>query len=138
MKRRIDEIKTKERLRRSLGDLSQLKSSIQEVGLLQPIIINERDELISGFRRLEACRQMGWPQIDVIAIDTGANPVRMLDMEFHENMGRVDFPTDIIEAYEKRRHALLNPPKTPKRFWKWLQSIGRFIKEHIRKIMLRG
>lgn len=42
-----------------------LMASINELGLLCPITILPDGTLISGYRRLEACRQLDWKEIDV-------------------------------------------------------------------------
>ncbi len=45
MKITIETIKIGPRIRQEVGDLTQLKRSIHEVGLLTPIIINEKLDL---------------------------------------------------------------------------------------------
>ncbi len=49
MKLNIADIKIGDRIRQKPGDLSQLMRSIQEIGLITPIIVNEKNELMSGF-----------------------------------------------------------------------------------------
>lgn len=127
MKLKIDEIKIGTRIRQETGDLSQLKRSIQEVGLLSPIIVNEHNELLSGFRRLEACRQLGWTEIEVRVIGTEENQVKKLDLEYHENLGRLDLNIDEQESYNTKRYDLLHPPKQVSSFWKLLKSFWRKI-----------
>ena len=70
MKLRITDIDIGNRIRHEVGDLSKLKESIVSVGLLNPVIINSNNELLSGLRRLEACRQLGWNEIEVRVIET--------------------------------------------------------------------
>ena len=123
MKLPIQNIKTDQRIRQQPGDLSDLKASIQEVGLLNPVIINEDNELISGYRRLEACRQLNWTDIEVIVIKTNKNRVIELDMEYHENMGRLNLTAEDREKYDQRKHALLNPPSPSNRFFNWLKRL---------------
>ncbi|HXX97183.1 MAG TPA: ParB N-terminal domain-containing protein [Candidatus Bathyarchaeia archaeon] len=50
----IDSIKIGSRFRKDLGDIALLAENIREIGLLQPIVINQNHELISGLRRIEA------------------------------------------------------------------------------------
>ena len=45
--------------RRELGDLTDLTTSIQTLGLLCPIVVTVDNVLISGRRRLEVMRQLG-------------------------------------------------------------------------------
>lgn len=55
----IDKIKIKERLRKvDQKKVEELKESIQEIGLLQPILISKNNELIAGAHRLEAFKQL--------------------------------------------------------------------------------
>ena len=56
---RIDAVKLGDRHRRDLGDVNALVRSIQDIGLLHPIVITPDMELIAGARRLEAYRRIG-------------------------------------------------------------------------------
>jgi len=55
----IDEILVNDRFRKEIGDVSTLARSIEEVGLLHPVVISESRELIAGYRRIEAYRLLG-------------------------------------------------------------------------------
>ena len=46
------------------SDVEDLINSIQEVGLLSPIIITEEKLIISGHRRYKAIQSLGWEQVD--------------------------------------------------------------------------
>jgi ParB family chromosome partitioning protein len=48
-----------ERVRKDFGDIKSLGESISSVGLLQPIVINENNELVDGQRRIKAYIQLG-------------------------------------------------------------------------------
>ena len=63
-KRFISEIRVGTRLRKDLGDLSTLSESMNVLGLLQPIIVDEELNLLAGARRLAAARKLGWTEID--------------------------------------------------------------------------
>ena len=43
--------------------------SISEVGLLQPLIIDSRNQVISGNRRFESVKRLGWEEVEVIIIE---------------------------------------------------------------------
>ena len=60
----IEKIKVKKRVRKDLGNLSDLKDSLRTYGLLNPITINSKYELIAGERRLTAAREIGWTNIN--------------------------------------------------------------------------
>jgi len=53
---KIADIKIGNRFRKDLGDIKTLAGCIQEIGLLQPIVVNQDNELIAGQRRLVSCK----------------------------------------------------------------------------------
>lgn len=61
----IEEITVPKFRHRALGDLTELKTSILQSGLLHPVSVTPDAVLISGWHRLEACRQLGMPTIAV-------------------------------------------------------------------------
>ena len=128
MKVNIEDIKIGNRIRQEMGDISSLKQSIQKMGLINPVIINEKNELMSGFRRLEACRQLGWIEVDVRVINTASDKVMELDLEYHENLARIDLTPDDSVTYSKVRNELLNPPKPEIKIWAFLKKIWGMIK----------
>lgn len=86
MQVRIDEIQVKRRIRRDLGDLTQLAESIKTYGLMNPIVINEKKELIAGERRLESVKLLGWTTVDVRIVHT--DDAGKIQMEIDENLYR--------------------------------------------------
>jgi N6-adenosine-specific RNA methylase IME4 len=81
------------RFRRDLGDIAQLAQSIAEIGLLHPIVINPNGQLIAGYRRLEACKKLGWKQVPVRVVDLD----NLLRGERDENVQRKDFtPSEAV------------------------------------------
>jgi 16S rRNA G966 N2-methylase RsmD len=75
------------RFRKDMGDIDELASSINEIGLLQPIVVTRENVLVAGGRRLEAVRRLGWETIPVRVIDIDA----VILGEFAENVIRKDF-----------------------------------------------
>jgi ParB-like nuclease domain len=59
----IDEIKTKNRVRSGDPRIEPLMGSMAKYGLLNPIIVDSKNNLIAGYRRLEAARALGWKTI---------------------------------------------------------------------------
>ncbi len=106
----IADIKVKKRVRKDLGDLEPLKDSLKNYGLLNPITINTKFELIAGERRLECAKILGWQNIEanVVAISDRAS---LLEMELEENTVRKPFDEiELLEGYaalEKLRHPSL-------------------------------
>jgi site-specific DNA-methyltransferase (adenine-specific) len=54
--------------KRPAGDVSELAESISRLGLLHPIVINDDMTLVAGLRRLEACKLLGWTQIEATRV----------------------------------------------------------------------
>lgn len=113
------------RIRKDLGDIIALETSIGKVGLLNPILIDERNRLLAGYRRLTACRNLGWQEIEVKVIYTDSDAMKMLDIEVDENLFRQDFSLEEILAIEKRRAAILLEARGT--FWqrckRWLKRV---------------
>lgn len=82
----IDKITIGERARKEMGDLSELRDSMHDFGLLQPIGILKDGELVFGERRLTAAKELAWEAIDVriITIDLSI-PGALLHIERDEN-----------------------------------------------------
>src|SRR5579871_278823 len=101
----IEQIQVGFRYRKDLGDLRTLAQSIEEVGLLHPVVVTPEGRLIAGQRRLEACRLLGWTEIAVTVVDL----YQAARGEAHENFVRKDLlPSEIvalkraIEPFERR------------------------------------
>lgn len=62
---RISKISIGKRHRRDLGDIDALAASIRDIGLLNPITVDERGRLLAGARRLAACKLLGLQQVEV-------------------------------------------------------------------------
>jgi N6-adenosine-specific RNA methylase IME4 len=89
----IDEIQVGLRYRKDMGELRSLAESIQDVGLLHPIVVTPEGRLIAGQRRLEACRQLKWSEIPVTIVDLN----EATRGEAHENFVRKDLlPSEIV------------------------------------------
>lgn len=56
---KLDEIKVKSSYLRTNTDIQTLKKSIETVGIIQPLVVNEENELISGGRRYSALKELG-------------------------------------------------------------------------------
>jgi ParB family chromosome partitioning protein len=65
----IDQSSIGDRFRKELGDITGLAKSIQEHGLLQPVILSENYQLIAGERRLQACKSLGGIEIPITIVN---------------------------------------------------------------------
>lgn len=87
-----------------LDELAELTASLQELGLLQPIIVRPRSaggyELVMGERRLRAAKAAGWNQIPAIIRRT--EDADMLRDALLENLHRAQLnPLEEAAAYQQ-------------------------------------
>jgi N6-adenosine-specific RNA methylase IME4 len=101
----VADIKVGGRYRNDMGDIAGLAASIAEVGLLHLIVVRADGRLISGGRRLAACKMLGWTTVPVHVVDL-ADVVRG---ERAENVHRKDFTpsewvaiSDAVREIEQR------------------------------------
>lgn len=104
----IKDIKIKKRVRKDLGNLEDLKDSLRIYGLLNPITLNRKYELIAGERRLQAATQLGWTNINANIIDN-LSEIEQLEMELEENNQRKEFTDEELLSGYKRLEKLRNP-----------------------------
>lgn len=128
MKIDIERIKVDEttRIRQEIGDLLKLEESIRLVGLINPVLIDENDVLVAGFRRLRACKNLGWKEIEVNVVQLEGDELKMLEAEAAENLFRKEFTHDEILAIHHRRLEIEENRRHKgwfERFWRWLKSL---------------
>ncbi len=96
----IKEIVTQARIRDDLGNIDELAKSIKEYGLICPIMVNKSNVLLSGFRRLQACKKLGISQIQVLVSDT-EDTMDIFNIESQENLCRKPLtPTELDKAID--------------------------------------
>lgn len=128
MKIDIERIKVDEtnRIRQDIGDLKSLEESIQQVGLINPVLVDENDNLVAGFRRLTACRNLGWQEIEANVVELEGDELKILEAEVAENLFRKEFTPDEILAIQKRRDEIAEarrPKGAFERFWNWIKAL---------------
>jgi len=85
--------------------LEELKASIRQAGLLQPVVVRpvpggDGFELIAGERRLRACQALGWERIPAVKRDVDDRTA--LTLALIENLQRDDLsPVDEARGYER-------------------------------------
>jgi ParB family chromosome partitioning protein len=85
-RRAIADIKVGLRHRTDMGDLDALSISISTEGLLQPIGILPDSTLVFGARRLMACKNIGWTEIDVRIVNVSSIAMgEMTENELRKN-----------------------------------------------------
>ena len=71
--------------------------SISEVGLLQPLIIDSRNQVISGNRRFESVKRLGWEEVEVNMIEVKKEEEELLLIHF--NKQRIKSFKELINEY---------------------------------------
>ena len=65
----ISKIKLKKRIRKDTGDMKSLMDSLVKYGLINPVVVNSKYELLAGRRRLLAAKKLKWKTIDVKIVE---------------------------------------------------------------------
>ena len=86
----IEKIRVEDRIRKDLGDISELAKDIEQNGLINPPTVTPDLVLIAGERRLAACKLLGWQQIEVKVMEV-RDYEHQLRLEISENENRKDF-----------------------------------------------
>ncbi|MGC8912085.1 MAG: ParB/RepB/Spo0J family partition protein, partial [Nitrososphaeria archaeon] len=96
-------------LRSDLGRLDELITSIEEKGLLEPIVVRPVEdgfEVVAGCRRLEACKRLGWRKIPCHIIELD-------DREAYE-----------VSLIENLQHKTLDPIEEALAFKRYVDEYG--------------
>lgn len=87
----------------SAGELEELTQSIQEHGIIQPLIVTKSEtgyELIAGERRLRAAQQVGLSTVPVVVKEADAQ--QKLEWALIENIQREDLnAVELAQAYKQ-------------------------------------
>ena len=68
---------------RGSDSIDDLVKSIEEIGLLSPILVDSKLRLLSGLRRLEAFKRLGYCDIPAILVKKGAIQVELMEINKH-------------------------------------------------------
>ena len=106
----LQRIRVGRRFRKALGDLRALAESIEDVGLLHPVVVTPQGRLIAGRRRLEAVKLLGWRTVPVHVVDLE----NVIEGELAENVHRKDFlPSELWAVAKKVREVVRTPAGRP-------------------------
>tara|TARA_R110002072_G_scaffold64203_8_gene159946 strand:- start:39970 stop:40980 length:1011 start_codon:yes stop_codon:yes gene_type:complete len=106
----VNDIKTNNPYLRMGTDVSSLEESIKTIGLIAPLIVNEKNILLAGGRRFQALMNIGQTEIPVIRYTKGELEQELLSID--ENLVRKDLNSMEMEAHLRRAKELyegLNP-----------------------------
>ena len=130
MKLKIEDIIVKDRFRKDLGDLTTLKESINDIGLLHPVVVQkDTNRLIAGGRRLQSCFELGWTDIPVTIISLED----IVKGEFQENAVRKNFT--LSESVEIVEFTINWMDKHPDEAYKSPTDSAKRIRENAAKFM---
>lgn len=73
---------------RTETNVDKLKKSIETVGLINPLIVNEKDELIAGGRRYTALKELGYEEVPVFKVEKNSLEQELISID--ENLVRKD------------------------------------------------
>lgn len=96
--------------RRPVGDLGDLKRSIEKVGLLHPVVVTKELRLVAGLHRLRACQALGWTKIPATVVDLRRVGAEVAELD--ENLARRELTVlQRAEALARRKqlYELLHP-----------------------------
>ena len=104
----LEKLKIREkRIRIDVGDLKELMDSMSEVGLLNPLTIDEEYRVIEGTRRYRSAKNLGW---STIACDRreGLSEYQKLTIEIDENLRRKNLnPAEEATALAMKKRLFL-------------------------------
>ena len=80
-----------------LSSIDELMLSISEVGLLQPLTIDTHNQVISGNRRFESIKRLGWKEVEVIVLEVKEEEEELLLIHF--NKQRIKSFKELINEY---------------------------------------
>jgi N6-adenosine-specific RNA methylase IME4/ParB-like chromosome segregation protein Spo0J len=93
----VERITAANSVRKDLGDIEKLAASIQELGLLHPVVITAGGVLKAGKRRLEACKRLGHKAIYANIDEAVENAVDLLKVQRDENSLRKELlPSEAV------------------------------------------
>lgn len=83
---KFSDIKTNSEYLRLDSNVDMLAKSIEQVGLIHPLSVNEQNELLAGGRRYCALKTLGWKEVEVTLVKNSALEQELISID--ENLVR--------------------------------------------------
>ncbi len=96
----ISLIKTDNKYLRLDSNVDKLKKSIETVGIINPLILNENNELIAGGRRYTALKELGYTEVPCRLLNKNDQEQELISID--ENLVRRDLTKVELEQALKR------------------------------------
>ena len=104
MKIKIVEIKVGDNRREiDEANVANLMKSIREVGLINPITVTAGNKLIAGAHRLEACKRIGWEEIECNVAELDGLKAELAEIDenlIRHNMNHIDEGEQLLRKKE--------------------------------------
>lgn len=91
----LDSIKMENPYLRLGTDVETLEKSIQTVGIISPLIVNQNNVLLAGARRWQALKNLGYTEVPVIRVDKDSLHQELISID--ENLVRKSLSTPEME-----------------------------------------
>lgn len=96
----VVDIKVGDNPRKDFGNLEELKASIKEHGIIEPLVLTEKKELIAGGRRLQAAKEIGLKEVPYVTHPV--NKDNVAELKLVENIQRKDLTAmEEAEAFQQ-------------------------------------
>lgn len=95
---------------RTKTNVDTLIKSIEQIGVINPLVVNPKNQLIAGGRRFSALKEMGWDEAPCVVIDEGELKEELISIDenlVRKSLSDLEFENCLLrgkEIYEK-----LNP-----------------------------
>ena len=86
---------------RKLGNLKELKKSIEEIGLICPLAIDENGKMLAGRRRFKALMELGWEEVPCVVYPAGDDALA-LRVTIDENQRHKPYTEPEAAAFVKQ------------------------------------
>jgi len=123
------------RFRKKYEGIEELSTSIKETGLIQPVTINSKKELMAGGRRYMAHVMGQLSHIDCIMLEDSSSEVDLREVELVENLYRQDMTwheraelTDYIDQLKKANDPNWSGRKTAELLGKGKSAVAKDLK----------